>query len=70
MTNKSPPTHTLPFGRHGGLTLDEVPTDCLIWFLGNVEKISSGLRAAITAELKLRGVVPPFSTMADEEAQP
>jgi hypothetical protein len=49
--------HFLPFGRHKGQPPASVPTDYLEWLLRTC-KLSSGLRAAVRAELVRRGVNP------------
>src|SRR5579872_2123855 len=48
----------LPFGRHKGLPLAEVPASYLLWCLREC-KLSSGLRAAVAGELARRGVEAP-----------
>jgi hypothetical protein len=54
-----PPPPSLPFGRHKNLPLAQVPADYLRRLLSTA-KLSSGLRAACSAELAGRGVpVPP-----------
>lgn len=54
-----PPGIILPFGRHKGRPPAEVPTSYLNWLIRTV-KLSSGLRAAVAAELQSRGSsVPP-----------
>jgi hypothetical protein len=51
--------HRLPFGKHKGKTPVEVPGDYLAWLLANV-RLSSGLRLAVSDELRSRGrSVPP-----------
>jgi hypothetical protein len=50
--------HTLPFGRHKGRAIGEVPSGYLQWLLREC-KLSSGLRAAVAAELQARGVAVP-----------
>jgi hypothetical protein len=62
--------HVLPFGRHKGQAVGEVPSGYLEWLLREV-KLSSGLRAAVAAELQARGVAvpdvpapPPFTVRA------
>jgi hypothetical protein len=54
--------HHIPFGRHRGLALRSVPTSYLDWFFRTC-KLSTGLRAAIRAELLTRpdgsGYLPP-----------
>jgi hypothetical protein len=51
--------HRLPFGKHAGKPVRDVPTDYLSWLLREC-KLSSGLRSAVAAELSSRGVaVPP-----------
>jgi hypothetical protein len=53
------PPPALPFGRHRGQPLSAVPSSYLAWLLREV-KLSSGLRAAVAAELAGRGIgVPP-----------
>jgi hypothetical protein len=49
---------TLPFGKHKGRPLPDVPTSYLTW-LAREAKLSSGLRAAVEGELQRRGVTPP-----------
>jgi uncharacterized protein (DUF3820 family) len=41
--------HTLPFGRHKGKPLAEVPVDYLLWALREC-KLSSGLFAAVAGD--------------------
>ena len=48
----------LPFGQHRGQPQCMVPTDYLTWLLATV-KLSSGLRAAVTAEVEARGETAP-----------
>src|SRR5262245_27206176 len=48
---------TLPFGRHRGKRPAEVPTAYLAWLLANV-KLSTGVRAAVRAELWSRADRP------------
>jgi hypothetical protein len=51
--------HVVPFGRHKGKPLPEVPASYLDWLLREV-KLSTGLRNAVAGELARRGVaVPP-----------
>jgi hypothetical protein len=55
------PSHTMPFGRHKGVPLQEVPASYLEWAARTL-KLSSGLRASVAAELERRGgkvPVPP-----------
>ena len=53
-----PPSPTLPFGRHRGVPLPQVPTPYLVWLIGNA-KLSSRLRALVAAELAGRGLPAP-----------
>jgi hypothetical protein len=46
-------TVTLPFGKHKGRPLSDVPASYLSWLL--TIKLSSGLRAAVEGELRRRG---------------
>jgi uncharacterized protein (DUF3820 family) len=50
--------HRLPFGKHVGEKIADVPGDYLAWLLSKA-KLSAGLRDAITAELEARGLTPP-----------
>ena len=59
MTNKSDATaFVMPFGKHARRPLADVPRDYLAWVLRTV-KLSSGLRAAVAAELVRRGIQAP-----------
>jgi hypothetical protein len=49
---------SLPFGRHKGTPLPDTPTDYLRWLLRTC-KLSTGLRAAVAAELQARGIETP-----------
>jgi hypothetical protein len=49
---------TLPFTRYKNVPLPDVPTDFFQWLLRTVH-LSSGLRAAVCAELARRGVEAP-----------
>jgi hypothetical protein len=60
---------TLPFGKHKGQPLPEVPTDYLCW-LAREAKLSSGLRAAVVAELAGRGVSAPERVERPPPAHP
>jgi hypothetical protein len=51
-------TATLPFGKHQGRPLPEVPPDYLKWLL-RACKLSSGLRDAVAGELQSRGLEAP-----------
>lgn len=48
----------IPFGRYKDVPLPEVPASYLVWLIGNA-KLSSGLDAAVRAELDRRGVKTP-----------
>lgn len=52
------PVVTLPFGKHKGTPLVEVPADYLLWVLKEC-KLSSGLRLSIGNELRRRSVETP-----------
>jgi hypothetical protein len=52
------PAHVLPFGRHKGVPLAEVPNAYLQWAIRTV-KLSSGLYSAVAAELRERGTFTP-----------
>jgi uncharacterized protein (DUF3820 family) len=59
------PPLTLPFGRHKGQPLADVPSGYLRWCLDTC-KLSSGLRLALVEELQARGVevaMPPPSPL-------
>jgi hypothetical protein len=51
-------TVSLPFGRHQGKALAEVPADYLQWLLRSI-KLSSGVRGAVAGELTRRGIQAP-----------
>jgi hypothetical protein len=55
--------HTMPFGKHAGKPLGEVPSTSLLWTLREC-RLSSGLHLAIGNELRRRNVEVP------EEATP
>jgi hypothetical protein len=57
---------TLPFGKHKGRPLGDVPGDYLRWMLREC-KLSSGLRAAVGAELATRAptLTPVASVWAE-----
>lgn len=59
-TIPNPPA--LPFGKHKDQPLGTVPTSYLVWLLTGAVKLSSGLRAAVAAELRGRGVTAPAPT--------
>jgi hypothetical protein len=48
----------MPFGKHKGQPLSDVPGDYLVWLLREC-KLSSGLRVAVADELTRRGQRPP-----------
>jgi uncharacterized protein (DUF3820 family) len=50
--------HTLPFGKHKNRPLPEVPSDYLLW-MARTCRLSTGLRAAVGAELAHRGLEVP-----------
>jgi hypothetical protein len=52
------PAVTLPFGKHAGQPLPDVPSSYLDWMLRSC-KLSSGLRATIAGELSRRGIEAP-----------
>src|SRR5687768_9545486 len=47
----------LPFGRHKGVPLADVPAGYLTWLLGN--KLSPSLYDAVAGEVRRRGLEPP-----------
>jgi hypothetical protein len=61
--------HRLPFGKHKGETPAAVPTDYLAWLLANV-RLSSGLRRAVTDELRARGRGVPLLELPPEPVCP
>jgi hypothetical protein len=54
----TPPTIIMPFGKHAGQPLAEVPDSYLLWCLRSC-KLSGGLRLAIGNELRRRNVDVP-----------
>jgi hypothetical protein len=63
-TNQPPATPAggkvvaLPFGKHKGTPLAEVPTGYLNWLIGQ-GKLSTGIRQGVADELRRRGLEPP-----------
>lgn len=49
----------MPFGKHRGEDLDNVPDDYLCWVLEHVDKLSPTLREAIEDRLGIRRHRPP-----------
>jgi hypothetical protein len=43
----------MPFGKHRGEELSEIPDDYLVWCLDNCDSMSPTLRKAIEAHLKI-----------------
>lgn len=59
MSNDTVGVVLMPFGKHKGRPLGEVPTGYLRWALAEA-KLSAGLRGAVRAELSRRGIgLPP-----------
>jgi hypothetical protein len=56
--NSTTSTVTLPFGKHRNCPLSEVPSHYLTW-LASTCRLSSGLKAAVHAELRERGEPVP-----------
>ena len=46
---------TMPFGKHRGEYLEDIPTDYLRWCVEKLDNLSAGLRQDIEAELDDRG---------------
>lgn len=57
MTTTDQPLTVLPFGKHAGTPLPDVPSDYLTWLLSI--KLSAGLRASVATELQARGEPVP-----------
>ena len=49
----------MPFGKHEGKPLGEVPSDYLCWAVRECDSLSGGMRLSIAEELRRRGVEPP-----------
>jgi hypothetical protein len=62
-------TFTLPFGKYKGWEPIEAPTDYLQWMIKTC-KLSTGLKAAIRAELEARGVSLPTGPEVSAGAPP
>src|SRR5688572_4526888 len=54
-----PAQHQMPFGRHRGQPIAEIPSAYLHWLITGPVKLSTGLRAAVAAELSRRGASVP-----------
>lgn len=57
------PATTMPWGKHKGKPLKEVPRDYLKWAVNNADAMSPELRAAIEAEL---GMLPGVTTPGEK----
>ena len=47
-------TMLMPFGKHKGEPIEDLPVDYLEWALGNIETLSPSLQAEMEAQLKLK----------------
>jgi Putative quorum-sensing-regulated virulence factor len=46
--------HVMPFGKHRGRRLHEIPTNYLLWARDTLTRLSTGLRQAIQEEIEVR----------------
>ena len=46
----------MPFGKHKGQEIDDLPTDYLRWMIKNLTDLSYSLRTALEDQLEIRGV--------------
>ncbi len=53
----------MPFGKHKGKRLDEVPPNYLLWALDNMDRLSPTLRSAMEDVLEVRAH-PPVDTVS------
>jgi alpha-mannosidase len=53
----------MPFGKHRGEELSDIPDDYLIWCLDSCESMSPTLRKAIEAHLKIEESKSPVSSI-------
>src|SRR5262249_10989822 len=60
---------TIPFGKHKGRPLEDVPTDYLEWLRRSV-KLSSGLRLAVAGALRTPGGDVPAEAPTPPPARP
>lgn len=44
----------MPFGKHKGEPVEDVPADYLDWFLGNIERISPALQAEMERQIAMK----------------
>lgn len=47
-------TVRMPFGKHKGEPVEDLPADYIEWFLGNVERISPSLQREMEAQLAMK----------------
>ena len=48
------PRIKMPFGKHRGELLEDIPTDYIEWCLGNMERLSESLREEMENQLNAR----------------
>ena len=56
----------MPFGKHKGAQLKDIPRDYLLWVFDNCERISERLRKAICIELG----IDPYDEIEEEDVYP
>lgn len=44
----------MPFGKHKGEPVEDVPADYLEWFLGNVERIAPSLQEEMEKQIAMK----------------
>jgi hypothetical protein len=61
---------SLPFGRHKGTAIDEVPPDYLAWLLANTTNLRPNTKAMIEESLARRGGTAPAARAPKKKAAP
>jgi hypothetical protein len=60
----------MPFGKHRGQSLDELPTAYITWLAGKLDEWHPPLRAAVIAEQERRATAAPPSASLPTSAPP
>ena len=61
---------SLPFGRHRGVTIADVPSDYLEWLLSGVASLSKDVRYTAESELERRRIGGPEPASAESAKEP
>ena len=53
ISNKATPVSKMPFGKHKGKPIKDVPINYVKWMIGNIHNMQPSLYSALTKRLKL-----------------